>query len=77
MRTAMPKPQLDADQHLAMLNQELRKHEHFQEGMAFLPYPDGTRGRAMTGYSVTGPVNLMGIYAKVASSVATQFHLRA
>ncbi len=71
----MPKPQLNEDQYLAELNQQLRNHESFREGMAFVPYPEGTTGRAMSGYTVTGPFEFMGIYAQVAHQVAAQFYL--
>jgi hypothetical protein len=71
----MPNPQLNEDQYLTELNRQLRNHEGFREGMAFAPYPEGTTGRAMSGYAVTGPFGLMGIYAQVAHRVADQFDL--
>ncbi len=71
----MSKPLLNADQYLAVLNSELPKHEYFQEGMAFLSYPDGTSGDEMTGYSVTGPKGLIGVYAQIAHFVSMNYEL--
>lgn len=74
-RVLVSKPKLNADQYLLQLNSELHKHEFSQEGMAFIPYPEGTSGNAMTGYSVTGPVQLIGVYAQIAHIVAAKFDL--
>lgn len=71
----MPKPKLNEDQYIAELNRELTKDEYYHEGMAFVPSPPGTTGRGMTGYSVTGPFHLMGVYARVAHKVAQEFEL--
>ena len=71
----MSKILLNEDQYLAELNRELHSHHLFKEGMAFVPYPEGAAGRAMSGYAVTGPFELMGIYAQVAHRVADQFDL--
>jgi hypothetical protein len=57
------------DQWIAELNSELRKDKDYQYGMAFLPYPEGAKGSAMSGYSTTGPFGLLGIYARVAHKV--------
>ena len=72
----MNKPMLTPDQHIAEMNRRLRQHEDYREGMAFVPYPEGTTGRSMSGYSVTGPFDLMGIYAQIAHEVARHFDLK-
>jgi hypothetical protein len=69
------KPRLNEDQYLAELNRQLREHEYFREGMAFVPSPEGATGRAMSGYSVTGPFGLLGVYAQVAHRVGEQFDI--
>ena len=66
---------LDAQGHIDLLNRELRYHEYFKEGMEFLPYPVAVADRALTGYSVTGPYELRGVYAAVAGIVASRFSL--
>ena len=69
----MPKPRLTPEAYIAEMNRQLREHEHFREGMAFYTYPEGARGNAITGYDVTGPFQLIGVYAQVAKKVADQF----
>lgn len=71
----MSKLRLDPDQYLDALNAELRQHEYFQDGMAFVAFPEGTRGVEMSGYSVAGPYNLIGVYAEAAHRVSEQFDL--
>ncbi len=71
----MSKPTLNEDQYLAEMNRQLSQHELFQEGMAFISYPEGTTGHSMSGYTVTGPFGLMGVYAQIAHLVGQQFDL--
>jgi hypothetical protein len=71
----MLKPTLTPEQHIAEMNRQLRQHEYYRNGMAFMPYPEGASGRAVTGYSVTGPFDLIGIYAQVAHQVSELFDL--
>lgn len=71
----MSKPRLNEDQYIAEMNRVLHQHELYQEGMAFLPYPAGSKGRHMSGYTVTGPFGLMGVHSQVAHSVGEQYDL--
>lgn len=71
----MPKTALNEEQYLAELNRLLSQHEHYKVGMAFIPCPEGTSGRGMSGYSVTGPFSLNGVYAQVAHQVDQMFYL--
>lgn len=43
--------------------------------MRFVPYPEGATGKAMTGYSTTGPFERTYIYSQVAGLVAKEFFL--
>jgi hypothetical protein len=72
----MTKPVLTPDQHIEEMNRRLWLRCKYREGMAFVPYPNGATGRSMSGYSVTGPFGLMGIYAQVAHDVAEHFDLK-
>ena len=72
----MAKRLLSEDQLIAELNSQLRKDEYYKEGMAFIPYPEGAKGREMSGYATTGPFHLTGIYARVAHKVFLEFELR-
>lgn len=69
----MPKQRLNADQYIAEMNRQLLQHELYREGMRFIPYPEGSSGHAMSGYTVTGPFELMNIYAQIAHHVGQQF----
>lgn len=71
----MNKPTLTPDQHITELNRRLQLHREYRDGMAFVAYPEGAAGSSMSGYSVTGPFGLMGIYAQVAHDVANHFDL--
>ena len=72
----MAKETLSEDEYLAELNRRLKGQERYIDGMAFIPYPDGAKGREMSGYTVTGPFTLMGVYAQVAHSVESDFELK-
>ena len=63
----MAKGRLNEDQYLAELNRRLKEHEMYEEGMAFIPFPEGSSGSGMSGYSITGPFNLTGVYPPPAS----------
>lgn len=71
----MTKPTLTPDQHIVELNRRLRLHWAYKDGMAFVAYPEDATGHSMSGYSVTGPFDLMGVYAQVAHDVANGFDL--
>jgi hypothetical protein len=72
----MAKGTLNEDGYLAELNRRLLQHEMYKEGMAFVPYPAGSSGAGMSGYSTTGPFHLTGVYAQVAHSVDRDFILK-
>jgi hypothetical protein len=57
----------------AEMNRRLRQHELYRPDMAFVPAPKGAIGRGMSGYDVTGPHDLMGVYSQVAHVVAGEF----
>lgn len=72
----MAKLTLTPDQQIAEMNRRLQQHQSYRTGMKFLPYPEGSSGRAMSGYTFTGPFELTGIYAQIAHSVAQEFDLK-
>ena len=71
----MSKPTLTPDQFIDEMNSRLGQHQNYRQGMAFVPYPEGSTGRSMTGYCVTGPFYLMGVYTQVAHEVIEKFDL--
>ena len=72
----MEKPSLTPNQYMVELNRCLRQHQDYRKCMAFVPNPEGATGSAMSGYTVAGPFELMGIYAQVAHEVAEHFDQR-
>lgn len=72
----MSKRLLTADELINELNLRLHQDDEFQEGMSFVPYPEGSSGHSMTGYSTTGPFGLMCIYARVAHKVFEDCELK-
>ncbi|TAL88475.1 MAG: hypothetical protein EPN69_16290 [Rhodanobacter sp.] len=69
----MVRPTLNAIQYIEELNRLLRLDPSYRENMAFVPYPNGTTGRNVGGYAVTGPFDLLGVYARIAHQVAQAF----
>lgn len=72
----MKRSMLTPDQHIAEMNRRLIEHSDYRKGMAFIAYPEGATGGSISGYSVTGPFTLLGIYAQVAHDVARDFDLK-
>jgi len=74
----MAKKRLTEDEYLAELNRQLQQHKDFRNGMAFLPWPQGATGKAMTGYHMAGRFenwDWVGIYAQVAHKVREECEL--
>ena len=71
----MAKPLLTPDQHIAEMNRRLGQHPAYRAGMDFLPYPEGSTGPGMSGYTFAGPFELTGVYAQIAHDVAQEFDL--
>lgn len=74
----MPKQRVTEDQYLSKLNECLRVDEDYEQGMEFLPWPPGTSGKGMSGYTMTGRFTnwqWLGIYARVAHKVADEFEI--
>jgi hypothetical protein len=67
---------LTPDQYIAEMNRRLEQHSEYRKGMAFVPFPEGTTGSSMSGYSVTGPFGLMAIYAQVANEASQDYDLK-
>ena len=71
----MTKPSLTPDQFIIEVNARLKSHQDYLDGMEFRPYPEGSSGKDMSWYSVTGPYEMTGVYAQVARSVSDEFSL--
>jgi hypothetical protein len=72
----MSKMILTEGSYIAELNKQLKNDEYFEESMEFIPYPDGTTGHQISGYSTKGPVNKIGVFARVAYDVSKKFDIK-
>ena len=72
----MTKQIVNEDEFLAACNQELRKHDRFEEGMKIIGVPEGYSGSDLSGYNWTGPDSMPGIVAQVVKVVNEKYELR-
>ena len=66
---------ITTDEYIQKLNDELRKHELYAEGMKIMAYPEGSKGRNMTGYSFTGSRDLTALIYAV-QIISQQYSIR-
>lgn len=66
----MEKPPLSEDQYIAELNHALQQHPDYQDGMAFVAYPEGATGSNMSGYAVVGGLERLWLFAQIAHQVS-------
>lgn len=66
----MEKPVLSEDQYIAELNRALQEHPNYQEGMAFVAYPEGATEATMSGYAFVGALGHLSLFAHVAHQVS-------
>jgi hypothetical protein len=72
----MTQPTYSPFQHIEEMNRRLKLHSEYVHGMAFVPYPNDASVHSISGYSVTGPLELMGVYAQIAHEVSKLFNLK-
>jgi hypothetical protein len=72
----MSKMILTEDGYIAELNMQLKHDEYYEESMEFIPYPDGATGHQISGYSINGSFNKIGVFALVAYEVSKKFDIR-
>jgi len=72
----MTKQLLTEDEYIAELNKQLNQDEYYEEGMEFIPYPEGARGHEMTGYSIKPFFHKVAVFARVALKVSEHFDLK-
>jgi len=64
----MEKPQVNEDGYLAELNKALQAHPNYRSGMKFLPYPEGSSGSGVMGFTWV-PMTEIGVFAEVSNGV--------
>lgn len=64
------------DKYIQELNNELKTHDSYEEGMKFLTYPEGANGTNMTGYIFKESKSNIIIFADVASIVSKKYGIQ-
>jgi len=74
----MPKQRVSEDEYLAQLNKHLLADSDYEEGMKFIPAPEGASGKGMNGYSMAVPFDRtvwLAVYSRAAHVVGEKFHI--
>ncbi len=71
----MGKQQLSESDYIAELNRQLKEDDYYEDGMEFVPHPEGASVSQMSGYSVRGPRTKIGVFARVAYRVSEKYDL--
>ena len=72
----MSKQIVNEDEHIAILNQELRKLPGYEEGMEVIGVPVGYSGSDLSGYDFNGPDYTSGLVALAVKSFNEKYELR-
>ena len=72
----MEKLQLTESDYIKELNRQLKLHEYYEEGMVFYANPKNASGENMSGYSVNGPSEKIGVFALIACKVSESYDLK-
>ena len=73
----MSKIIVNEDELIEISNQELKKHEYYEEGMEIIGVPEGLSGSNLSGYSWKGPDALMSnIVSDVMHKVKLEYELK-
>ena len=72
----MAKLQLTELEYIKELNRQLGQHEYYEEGMKFSAHPKSATGQNISGYSVSGPTEKIGVFALVACKVNEKYGLK-
>ena len=72
----MSKHIVNEDEQIAILNQELRKLDGYQEGMEVIGVPEGHSGADPSGYSINGTEHTRSLNAQAVKSFNEKYELR-
>ena len=64
------------DRYIELLNQELRKHEFYRDGMKVIASPEGATGHNISGYFLTGGNYWPKVLADVAHIVSKAYEVK-
>ncbi len=72
----MVKEVVSEDRYIELLNQELREHEYYQDGMEVIASPEGATGHDISGYSLRGGECWPKVLADVAHIVSQAYDVK-
>jgi len=67
---------ITTDEYIQKLNDELKNHNSYQEGMKILPFPEGTKGRSTTGYIFEGSKKNLLVFSEITNKVSKEYSIK-
>ncbi len=64
------------EEYIQLLNKEPSNQDQYEEGMAFIAYPEGAAGREISGISIVGELHNPGVFAQAHHAVGERFRIR-
>jgi len=72
----MSKKIIDENQHIELLNEKLRAHQDYQEGMKVVGVPKGYSGADLDGYEIEGPGPVRGLVADIDAAIREEYDIQ-
>lgn len=70
------KQRVSPEEYISLLNEELQRHPDCEEGMEFVPSPEGARGGEIAGYTLKNMNGRKDIFASVSQKIFFQYRTR-
>lgn len=72
----MTKEVVSEERYIEVLNEELKKHEFYQQGMEVVAAPEGASGHNITGYTLKGEKYWPKVLADIAHKVNEKYEVK-
>jgi hypothetical protein len=70
------KQRVSPEEYITLLNEELKRHPECEEGMEFIPSPEGARGEDIVGYILKNMNGRKDIFASISQKIFLQYRTR-
>jgi hypothetical protein len=70
------KQRVSTEEYIALLNEELKRHPAREDGMEFVPSPEGARGEEIVGYVLKNMNGRKDVFAAVSQKIFLQYRTR-
>jgi len=70
------KQRVSPEEYIRLLNEELKRHPECEEGMEFIPSPEGTSGEKIVGYVLKNMNGRKDLFAAVSQKIFLQYRTR-